>query len=51
MEPLGPYLQNPKLTDNKWYDFADFPPVSLRELTYKDSLYGIPITTEQMTMY
>jgi multiple sugar transport system substrate-binding protein len=51
MEPLGPYLQDPKLTDNKWYDFADFPPVSLRELTYNDALYGIPITTEQMTMY
>jgi multiple sugar transport system substrate-binding protein len=51
IEPIMPYLENPKLTNKEWYDFADFSPVSLYELTYKDKLCAIPITTEQMTMF
>ena len=51
IEPLLPYLENPQMTDKDWFDFKDFPPVSLVELTYKDVLYGIPIMTEQMTLF
>jgi len=51
LEPLTPYLENSNLTDKDWFDFNDFPPVSLKELTYKDVLSGIPIMTEQMTLF
>jgi multiple sugar transport system substrate-binding protein len=51
IEPIQSYIENPKLTDKEWYDFADFPPVSLYELTFKDQLCAIPITTEQMVMF
>jgi multiple sugar transport system substrate-binding protein len=51
LEPLMPYLENSQMTDQGWFDFEDFPPVSLVELTYKDVLHGIPIMTEQMTLF
>jgi len=48
--PLDPYLNDPKLTDAKWYNFADFS-AGLNLLMYKDQLYGIPITIEPQILF
>ncbi|NPV53946.1 MAG: sugar ABC transporter substrate-binding protein [Firmicutes bacterium] len=52
VEPLKPYLENPKLTDAAWYDFNDYPKGSLRDATWKGVLYGVPIAPDtQILMY
>jgi len=52
LEPLEPYLENPKLTDKEWYDFEDYPTGSLSAVVINGKLYGIPIAPDtQIAFY
>lgn len=51
MEPLGPFLEDPSLTDTEWYDFDDFPKGSLSAVEIDGNLYGIPIAPDNQIMF
>lgn len=51
VEELTPYIRNPALTDQGWYDFDDFMPSALELGTVDDKLYGIPVTGEWEILY
>lgn len=43
VEPLGKYLNDPKLTDKQWYDVEDIVPLWRESNTIDGKLGGIPI--------
>lgn len=51
MEPLQPYLNNPKLTDKNWYDLDDIIPSTIVGGSYNGKFYGMPITTEAEILF
>lgn len=51
LEPLDQYIKNPKLTDDKWYDFNDFLPKALDFGTFQDVFYGLPVTGEWQILF
>ena len=51
IEPLKPFIDDPALTDAAWYDFKDYSTGSLRDCTYKDVLYGIPVAPDCQIMF
>lgn len=51
LEPLKKYLENPKLTDKKWFTIEDYSAAALKRPTYKGILYGIPITVDPQIMF
>ena len=62
VEDLTPYLNNPKLTDNSWYDVDDFygsliklgrgmDPSMVKPWGSENKLYGLPLTGEISIVY
>ncbi len=51
VEPLGDYISNPDLTDIEGYDFNDFFPAAIDFGTFKEKLYGLPITGEWQILF
>jgi len=61
IEQLDPYIENPKLTDKKWYDLDDFFPIAINAYRFekealgygnygKGPLWAIPVTQENMIL-
>jgi len=52
---LNTYLDDPKLTDKSWYDYADFYPAAATAFHMptpaSDGVYGIPMSTEVYMMF
>ncbi len=46
IEDLGPYLDNPKLTNKEWLDLNDIIPAWLEATKYQGKLYGLPYDGE-----
>jgi multiple sugar transport system substrate-binding protein len=46
LEPLQKYLDDPKLTDQAWYNFADYPKDVIASGYSSDNLVFIPFTAE-----
>ena len=59
IDPLEPYIEDPKLTDKKWFDLDDFFPASLaagrfnkEKNKYGEGVqYGLPIDAEGCVLY
>lgn len=51
LEPLDSYTKNPKLTDDKWYDFGDFLPKAIDFGIFNNVFYGLPVTGEWQVLF
>lgn len=51
IEPLEPYIQDPSLTDETWYDFEDFPKGSLKGGMHQGKVYGIPKSPDTQILF
>lgn len=51
IQPLDQYLHNKKLTDPSWYKIHDVFPAAFRFATYRNHIYGMPITAEVQVLY
>jgi multiple sugar transport system substrate-binding protein len=51
LQPLMPFVDNPKLTDKTWYDLDDVFAKARDFGTYKSVFYGIPITGEAEILF
>ena len=46
IDDLGPYVEDPKLTNKEWLDLPDIIPAWLEATTYNGRLYGLPYDGE-----
>lgn len=46
VEDLGPYVDNPKLTNKEWLNLGDVIPTWLEAIKYQGKLYGLPYDGE-----
>ena len=51
VDPLGPYLNDPKLTDQKWFNLKDIVPLWLEHNTVNGKLLGLPLMGEATFHY
>lgn len=51
IEPLTPYINNPKLTDAAWYDYPDLFEKGVDFGTYENNFYGLPVTGEWQILF
>ncbi|GAK56635.1 putative sugar ABC transporter, periplasmic component [Candidatus Vecturithrix granuli] len=51
LEPLEQYLEDPKLTDKAWYNFADYPKDVIASGYSKDKLVFVPFTAEYFLLW
>ena len=51
IEDLGPYVDNPKLTNKEWLDLKDVFPVWLESTSHAGKLYGLPYDGETTNLY
>ncbi len=51
VEPLDPYINNPKLTDRNWLDLNDYVQKWIDVMRYKGNLYGLPSYGESSILF
>ncbi|NLY29197.1 MAG: sugar ABC transporter substrate-binding protein [Firmicutes bacterium] len=51
IEPLGPYLNDPSLTDADWFKASDFMPALWDAVSYNNEVYALPFTVETTTLF
>ena len=51
IEPLGPYLNDPSLTDADWFKASDFMPALWDAVSYDNEVYALPFTVETTTLF